>query len=84
MEPLKEEAAIAKEYKQLSKEMEQSDVIVTVSDIDHYTEDNQRLDERLNHLKSQQAEKKVNKLKSISYYNDIKVNANKTIMTLKS
>ena len=57
MEPLKEEAAIAKEYKQLSKEMEQSDVIVTVSDIDHYTEDNQRLDERLNHLKSQQAEK---------------------------
>ena len=48
--------------------MEQSDVIVTVSDIDHYTEDNQRLDERLNHLKSQQAEKKVNKLKSISYY----------------
>ena len=48
MEPLKEEAAIAKEYKQLSKEMEQSDVIVTVSDIDHYTEDNQRLDERLN------------------------------------
>lgn len=57
VEPLKEEAAIAKEYKQLSKEMEQSDVIVTVSDIDHYTEDNQRLDERLNHLKSQQAEK---------------------------
>ncbi|MDU3951459.1 MAG: AAA family ATPase, partial [Staphylococcus epidermidis] len=54
VEPLKEEAAIAKEYKQLSKEMEQSDVIVTVSDIDHYTEDNQRLDERLNHLKSQQ------------------------------
>ncbi|MBR7518777.1 hypothetical protein KC217_24240, partial [Mycobacterium tuberculosis] len=30
VEPLKEEAAIAKEYKQLSKEMEQSDVIVTV------------------------------------------------------
>ncbi|MEJ7432956.1 hypothetical protein WL505_12640, partial [Staphylococcus warneri] len=57
VEPLKEEAAIAKEYQQLSKQMEQSDVIVTVHDIDQYTEDNTKLDQRLNELKSQQADK---------------------------
>jgi hypothetical protein len=34
----KEEAAIAKEYKQLSSEMKKSDVIVTVHDIDQYTQ----------------------------------------------
>ena len=84
MEPLKEEAAIAKEYKQLSKEMEQSDVIVTVSDIDHYTEDNQRLDERLNHPKSQQAEKEGQQAQINQLLQNIKVNVNKTIMTLKS
>lgn len=84
MKPLKEEAAIAKEYKQLSKEMEQSDVIVTVSDIDHYTEDNQRLDERLNHLKSQQAEKEGQQAQINQLLQNIKVNVNKTIMTLKS
>ncbi|MEJ7420215.1 hypothetical protein WL546_13275, partial [Staphylococcus warneri] len=32
VEPLKEEAAIAKEYLQLTKEMKESDVIVTVYD----------------------------------------------------
>lgn len=59
VEPLKEEAAIAKEYQQLSKQMEQSDVIVTVYDIDQYNEDNQQLDNRLNQLKSQQASKEA-------------------------
>ena len=59
VEPLKEEAAIAKEYQQLSKQMEQSDVIVTVHDIDQYTEDNTKLDQRLNELKSQQADKEA-------------------------
>ena len=37
--------------------MEHSDVVVTVHDINQYDEDNRQLDERLNHLKSQQAEK---------------------------
>ena len=46
-----------KEYLQLSKEMEHSDVVVTVHDINQYDEENRQLDERLNHLKSQQAEK---------------------------
>lgn len=59
VEPLKEEAAIAKEYQQLSKQMEQSDVIVTVHDIDQYTEDNTKLDQRLNELKSHQADKEA-------------------------
>ena len=57
VEPLKAEASIAKEYLQLSKEMEHSDVVVTVHDINQYDEENRQLDERLNHLKSQQAEK---------------------------
>lgn len=39
--------------------MEQSDVIVTVHDIDQYTEDNTKLDQRLNELKSQQADKEA-------------------------
>ena len=59
VEPLKEEAAIAKEYQQLSKQMEQSDVIVTVHDIDQYNEDNTQLDQRLNELQSQQADKEA-------------------------
>ena len=59
VEPLKEEATIAKEYQQLSKQMEQSDVIVTVHDIDQYNEDNTQLDQRLNELKSQQADKEA-------------------------
>ncbi|MCE5089507.1 chromosome segregation protein SMC [Staphylococcus devriesei] len=59
VEPLKAEASIAKEYIQLSKEMKQSDVIVTVHDIDQYSEDNRELDHRLNDLKSQQANKEA-------------------------
>ncbi|PTI86638.1 chromosome segregation protein SMC [Staphylococcus warneri] len=59
VEPLKEEAAIAKEYKQLSSEMKKSDVIVTVHDIDQYTQDNGQLDEQLNDLKSKQANKEA-------------------------
>ena len=37
--------------------MKQSDVIVTVNDIDQYSEDNRQLDQKLNDLKSQQADK---------------------------
>ena len=48
--------------------MEHSDVVVTVYDINQYDEENRQLDERLNHLKSQQAEKKVNKLNQINIY----------------
>ena len=65
VEPLKEEAAIAKEYQQLSKQMEQSDVIVTVHDIDQYNEDNTQLDQRLNELKSQQADKEAQQALSL-------------------
>ena len=39
--------------------MEQSDVIVTVHDIDQYNEDNTQLDQRLNELKSQKADKEA-------------------------
>lgn len=59
VEPLKAEASIAKEYLKLSEEMKQSDVIVTVNDIDQYSEDNRQLDQKLNDLKSQQADKEA-------------------------
>ena len=59
VEPLKFEASIAKEYLKLSEEMKQSDVIVTVNDIDQYSEDNRQLDQKLNDLKSQQADKEA-------------------------
>ena len=39
--------------------MKQSDVIVTVNDIDQYSEDNRQLDQKLNDLKSQQADKEA-------------------------
>lgn len=61
VEPLKEEAAVAKEYKTLSQQMKHSDIVVTVHDIDQYTNDNQQLDQRLNDLKSQQAAKEADK-----------------------
>lgn len=59
VEPLKAEASSAKEYLKLSEEMKQSDVIVTVHDIDQYSEDNRELDVKLNDLKSQQADKEA-------------------------
>ncbi|CDR60307.1 chromosome segregation protein SMC [Staphylococcus schweitzeri] len=61
VEPLKEEAAVAKEYKTLSQQMKHSDIVVTVHDIDQYTNDNQQLDQRLNDLKGQQAAKEADK-----------------------
>src|SRR5699024_4345981 len=48
VEPLREEAAIAKEYKHLSSEMEKSDVLVTVYDIGQYNQNIYELDENLN------------------------------------
>ncbi|PNZ45413.1 chromosome segregation protein SMC [Staphylococcus simulans] len=59
VEPLREEAAIAKEYQHLSKEMKKSDVLVTVHDINEYNEAISKADERLNILKSQQAQKEA-------------------------
>ncbi|MBO1199266.1 chromosome segregation protein SMC [Staphylococcus simiae] len=61
VEPLKEEAAIAKEYKTLSEQMTHSDIVVTVNDITSYHNDNQQLDERLNDLKSKEASKEAEK-----------------------
>lgn len=61
VEPLKEEAAIAKEYKTLSHQMKHSDIVVTVHDIDQYTNDNRQLDQRLNDLQGQQANKEADK-----------------------
>ena len=61
VEPLREEAAIAKEYKHLSKEMEQSDVIVTVHDIENYNKNINELDATLNELKSKQEAKEAEK-----------------------
>ena len=75
VEPLKAEASIAKEYLQLSKEMEHSDVVVTVYDINQYDEENRQLDERLNHLKSQQAEKEGQQAQLNQYLHNV-VNTN--------
>lgn len=61
VEPLREEAAIAKEYKHLTKEMEQSDVIVTVHDIESYNQNINELDTILNQLKSKQEAKEAEK-----------------------
>ncbi|AYU55039.1 chromosome segregation protein SMC [Staphylococcus debuckii] len=61
VEPLREEAAIAKEYQHLSSEMKKSDVLVTVHDINDYQEAIQKADEQLNILKSQQAQKEADK-----------------------
>ncbi|ERF49595.1 chromosome segregation protein SMC [Staphylococcus arlettae] len=61
VEPLREEATIAKEYKHLTKEMEQSDVIVTVHDIESYNQNINELDTTLNQLKSKQEAKEAEK-----------------------
>ncbi|SUK81935.1 putative chromosome partition protein [Staphylococcus aureus] len=39
--------------------MKHSDIVVTVHDIDQYTNDNRQLDQRLNDLQGQQANKKL-------------------------
>ena len=64
--------------------MKQSDVIVTVNDIDQYSEDNRQLDQKLNDLKSQQADKKQNKLRLINIFKSKSLNVNKLIMTLNN
>lgn len=61
VEPLREEATIAKEYKHLTKEVEQSDVIVTVHDIESYNQNINELDTTLNQLKSKQEAKEAEK-----------------------
>ncbi|QPA23566.1 chromosome segregation protein SMC [Mammaliicoccus fleurettii] len=55
VEPLKEEASIAKEYLQLSQTLEQSDIRVTVHDIQSYQKQIETHDATLNELKSTQA-----------------------------
>ena len=41
--------------------MKHSDIVVTVHDIDQYTNDNRQLDQRLNDLQGQQANKEADK-----------------------
>ncbi|UUY78007.1 chromosome segregation protein SMC [Staphylococcus saprophyticus] len=72
VEPLREEAAIAKEYKHLSKEMEKSDVLVTIHDIKQYSDNINELDDNLNHLKSQQATKDAEKVQHTQSLNKYK------------
>lgn len=72
VEPLREEAVIAKEYKHLSKEMEKSDVLVTVHDIKQYSDNINELDDNLNHLKSQQATKDAEKVQHTQSLNKYK------------
>lgn len=72
VEPLREEAAIAKEYQHLAKEMEKSDVLVTVHDIKQYSEDINELDDNLNYLKGQQATKDAEKVQHTQSLNKFK------------
>ncbi|PTE43082.1 chromosome segregation protein SMC [Staphylococcus equorum] len=72
VEPLREEAAIAKEYKHLSKEMERSDVLVTVYDIEQYSKNIHELDDNLNNLKSHQATKDAEKVQYTQALNKYK------------
>lgn len=64
--------------------MEQSDVIVTVHDIDQYTEDNTKLDQRLNELKSQQADKEAQQAQVNQLLQSSKANVSKLILILKN
>lgn len=85
VEPLREEAAIAKEYKHLSSEMEKSDVLVTVYDIEQYNQNIYELDENLNRLKSQQASKdaeKVQHTQSLNQYKSERQQLDETIESL--
>lgn len=72
VEPLREEAAIAKEYKHLSSEMEKSDVLVTVYDIGQYNQNIYELDENLNRFKGQQASKDAEKAQHTQSLNQYK------------
>lgn len=64
--------------------MKQSDVIVTVNDIDQYSEDNRQLDQKLNDLKANKRIKKQNKLRLINIFKSKSLNVNKLIMTLNN
>ena len=64
--------------------MKQSDVIVTVNDIDQYSEDNRQLDQKLNDLKSQQADKEAKQAQINKYIQSKSLNVNKLIMTLNN
>lgn len=54
VEPLKEEAAIAREYLKLSETLKESDIQVTVHDIQSYKDQIAQYDHSLNDLKSEQ------------------------------
>ncbi|MCG7338661.1 chromosome segregation protein SMC [Staphylococcus sp. ACRSN] len=85
VEPLREEAAIAKEYKHLSQEMERSDVLVTVHDIEEYNKNIHELDDNLNHLKSQQESKDAEKVQftnALNKYNSDRQQLDDTIESL--
>ena len=72
VEPLREEASIAKEYQHLAAEMEKSDILVTVHDIETYNDNVHELDEQLNSLKSQQETKEANKVQHTKALNKYK------------
>ena len=84
VEPLREEAAIAKEYKHLSSEMEKSDVLVTVYDIGQYNQNIYELDENLNRLKSQQASKDAEKAQHTQSLNQYKSERQQLDETIES
>ncbi|PTG42772.1 chromosome segregation protein SMC [Staphylococcus cohnii] len=84
VEPLREEAAIAKEYKHLSSEMEKSDVLVTVYDIGQYNQNIYELDENLNRLKSQQASKDAEKAQHTQSLNQYKSERQRLDETIES
>ncbi len=62
--------------------MKHSDIVVTVHDIDQYTNDNRQLDQRLNDLQGQQANKEADKQRLSDKFNNIKVNVINLIMML--
>ncbi|MCY1618162.1 chromosome segregation protein SMC [Staphylococcus pettenkoferi] len=72
VEPLREEASIAKEYQHLAAEMEKSDILVTVHDVETYNDNVHELDEQLNSLKSQQETKEANKVQHTKALNKYK------------
>ena len=84
VEPLREEAAIAKEYKHLSSEMEKSNVLVTVYDIGQYNQNIYELDENLNRLKSQQASKDAEKAQHTQSLNQYKSERQQLDETIES
>ena len=62
--------------------MKHSDIVVTVHDIDQYTNDNRQLDQRLNDLQGQQANKEADKQRLSQQIQQYKVNVINLIMML--